>query len=407
MRVLRILMLLQMFGSLGWPATIRVPKDQPTIEDGINAANNGDLILVAPGTYVENVNFLGKDVTVKSSRGPKVTIIDGNNQGSVVTFDSDEGPGSILSGFTIRNGNATGQFGDQGGGILIAYASPVIKDNIVINNSACNQGGGTALIIGAPLIQENTISKNSQSQGCDGGPGGNGIYIQGGTGAQILRNTIVRNSGGAVELLSAGSPLLEDNTIAFNTGGAITIQNDSNPIIVQNLIYRNQGYTTGGIYLSPSEGTAGTIIVSNTMVDDGGTQGTELFAGGFDDNSQIINNLFVSTSGLNVVYCDPTYDKNAPTFTYNDAFTTGTPVGGTCAGDIGNNSNISANPKFVDLQKHNYRVKRGSPVIKAGTISAPDLPTKDFAGNPRIVDGTIDIGAYEYQGNLTAPETPR
>jgi parallel beta-helix repeat protein len=398
---IRVVLFVVLAASCSLAATIRVPKNQPTIEDAINAANDGDTVLVAPGTYKENINFLGKAITVKSSSGAKITIIDGAKQGSVVSFDSDESSKSVLRGFTIRNGDADNKFGlPEGGGIVIVNASPTIRNNVVTENTACEGGAGIALIGGAPLIQENTISKNSQSPGCFGGSGGGGMYIAGGTGAQILRNKIIGNSDGGIEFLSAGSPLLEDNIIANNSGAAIGIQNDSSPVIVQNLIYSNgnQATVTGGIYLSPSYGTAGTIIVSNTMVNNKGSQGSDLFAGGFDSNSQIINNLFVSTHGLNVVYCDPTYENTPPAFTFNDAFTSGTPLEGSCAGEIGTNGNISTNPRFVNLRKHHYQLTKGSPAINAGTNSAPDLPAKDFAGHPRIVGGTVDIGAYEYQG---------
>jgi hypothetical protein len=60
-------------------STINVPAQQPTIQDGINAAVNGDTVLVAPGTYTENINFNGKAITVKSSKGAMATIIDGGN----------------------------------------------------------------------------------------------------------------------------------------------------------------------------------------------------------------------------------------------------------------------------------------------------------------------------------------
>jgi len=84
--------------------TINVPGDQPTIQGAINAASNGDTVLVAPGTYYENINFNGKAVTVTSSRGPSVTIIDGGQNGSVVTFDSGETMRSGLNGVAIQNG---------------------------------------------------------------------------------------------------------------------------------------------------------------------------------------------------------------------------------------------------------------------------------------------------------------
>src|SRR5215471_15336020 len=70
---------------------IRVPSDRPTIQSAINDATDGDMVLVAPGTYVENVNFGGKAITVTSESGPEVTIIDGSNADSVVSFTSGEG----------------------------------------------------------------------------------------------------------------------------------------------------------------------------------------------------------------------------------------------------------------------------------------------------------------------------
>jgi len=66
--------------------TIHVPKDYLKIQDAINAASTGDMILVDHGTYVENIDFLGKDITVKSEDGPEVTIIDANMQDSAVAF---------------------------------------------------------------------------------------------------------------------------------------------------------------------------------------------------------------------------------------------------------------------------------------------------------------------------------
>ena len=116
--------------------TIRVPLDQSTIQDAINFAVNGDNVLVAPGTYSENINFFGKAITVESEQGSGVTVIDGGGASSVVVFSSAESRDAILRGFTITNGNAS-----EGGGMGIFGASPTIEENLVTGNVASSRAG--------------------------------------------------------------------------------------------------------------------------------------------------------------------------------------------------------------------------------------------------------------------------
>jgi len=81
---------------------------------------------------------------------------------------------------------------------------------------------------------------------------------------------------------------------------------------------------------------------------------------------------------------------------FNDAFNQSVAYGDSCSGFGGANGNISADPMFKNARS-NYQLKAGSPAINTGSNSAPDLPAKDFSGHPRIVGGTIDLGAYEFQ----------
>ena len=109
--------------------TLKVPGQYPTIQAAIDAASDNDIVLVAPGTYAENIDFLGKAIQVTSSEGKDQTLIDGGQMGSVVTFHNVEGPDSVLDGFTITNGSGvdpTGYGYYYGGGIHCSSSSPRI-----------------------------------------------------------------------------------------------------------------------------------------------------------------------------------------------------------------------------------------------------------------------------------------
>lgn len=401
-------------------ATIQVPADQPTIQAAIDAAKNGDRVVVAPGTYFENINFEGKAIRVISSGGRKVTIIDGSHANSVVTFDSGEGPKSVLEGFTIQHGNASNY---EGGGIYISEASPTIIGNLITNNTACADGAGIAVRFSSAVVKNNTISNNS-GPGCD--LTGAGMLVGGAGSAQIIGNVIENNitisgNGGGIEVNAAGTPTLENNIITGNSasglspasdGGGIYIINDSNALILQNLIYNNTAPQGSGIYFGVPYSSRGPLLVNNTIVGTSSSpQGSAVYADGFDDQVQFYNNLMIGPSGANAVYCDSTYDQIPPTFTNNDAFSAnGSGLQGTCAAQASTDGNISTNPMFVG--KTNFHLKAGSAVIDAGDNSAPDLPPLDLGGKPRIVDGNgggiaiIDMGAYEYQPPVAEAVTP-
>ena len=104
-----------------------------TIRYGINVSSNGDSVLVAAGTYTENVNYNGKNIVIQGA-DRETTIIDGNQIGCVVTFENGEGSGAILSGFTITNGSGTGSPNYSGGGITCINNSSPILNNLIINS---------------------------------------------------------------------------------------------------------------------------------------------------------------------------------------------------------------------------------------------------------------------------------
>jgi hypothetical protein len=136
---------------------IHVPGSFSTIQAAINSSANGDTILAEPGTYFENINFRGKRIVLTSryylSNDPNfinTTIINGStplqlDSSSCVRITSGEDSTTVLQGFTITGGTGTkwqdihgaGRY-REGGGILIELSSPVIQNNIIINNQATN-----------------------------------------------------------------------------------------------------------------------------------------------------------------------------------------------------------------------------------------------------------------------------
>ena len=143
-------------------ATIRVPQDQLTIQAGIDAAVNGDIVLVDDGTYTGagnvNLNFFGKAITVKSVNGVATTIIDCESQNNTraFRFGSGETSTSVLDGFTIRNGNAP----DGGGILILTSSSPTITNCIISDNTSTGSGGGIFCHSSSPILTNCVISKN-------------------------------------------------------------------------------------------------------------------------------------------------------------------------------------------------------------------------------------------------------
>ena len=127
---------------------LNVPGEYSTIQSAINAAINGQTVQVAVGTYIENINFNGKNISVIGA-DQGTTIIDGDSSEAVVMFRNGETRSALLQNFTITNGNANNDnwpYSDDGGGILInEYSSPTLRNLTVTSNYGSDYGGGVAI----------------------------------------------------------------------------------------------------------------------------------------------------------------------------------------------------------------------------------------------------------------------
>ena len=329
-------------GGTAFAATIHVPSDQPTIQDGIDAADEGDTVLVADGTYTYagniDLDFQGKAITVRSENGPENCIIHGLGSRRGFYFHSGEGESSEVRGFTIMNARAWGDSIGLGGAIYCGDpdfpngaggCSPTIAECVITGSTADSKGGGIyCSFYSNPTIINCIISDNTAYQG-----------------------------GGIYSYLS--SPTIANCTISGNAVG-------------------NSG---GGIYCDISS-----PVVTNCTIIGNDVQN---FGGGiyWDASSPIVTNCILWGNSWGEIHPETT------TATYCDV-----------EGGYPGEGNIDADPLFVDPETGDFHLLAYSPCIDAGDNDAPGLPATDFEGDPRIIDSdndgtdTVDIGTDEYAG---------
>ncbi|MFX1517257.1 MAG: T9SS type A sorting domain-containing protein [Promethearchaeota archaeon] len=225
-----------------------------TIQAGLDSTSASDTVLVAPGTYSETIAWPSKTgISLMSEFGPEVTVINAEGVGRVITMAQYMTQTTMIDGFTIINGWATGPSPDDyGGGIYCLNTASTIRNNIIRNNSGYSRGGGIYCENSSPHIIGNIIMDNGTS-----GRGG-GICCYDDADALISENYFYNNSaenGGAIDCYIHSDATIEYNQIEGNnatSGGGVFAGWSSNmynasscPTIHHNNI---SGNVTDGLY---------------------------------------------------------------------------------------------------------------------------------------------------------------
>ena len=426
--------------------TLNVPAEYPTIQAAIVAAQPGDTVLVAPGTYVETIDFLGKAISVESSGGAAVTTIDGNRGGSVVSFVSGEPAATTLRGFTITGGtgslwlNGSSQW-IIGGGIRIVGASPGIANCVITHNTAADYGGGIGVVNGDPLIEHCTIASNSTTIAGGGGAGFNNDWFSGSElhDCTLSANTSAGGGGGfrsgQRSVLRMYDCLIENNQAAGGGGGSFSFDSDGfvvfemedctfagnrtpgwggglstsmygdflppagwlrRCLFTDNFAARGGALYAYGGFIGGSVGLRDCLLLSNSATEYGGAvaswKGVGLQTCTIVGNSAPTGGAWYSEYPTSYGPWDCILWGNSPDQLAGAVFQ---PQWSDIQGGYAGTGNIDVDPHFVDAAGGDYHLAPTSACVDAADPLWLGVGEIDIDGDPRVLFGRMDIGADE------------
>ena len=247
----------------------------PSIQAGLDTAIEGDTVLVAAGTYFENIVWPAVNGIKLIGSGEEECTIDGSNTASVIRANQEIiDPATLITGFTVQNGYAQGDVPYSfGGGIYCRYSSPSLE-NVTINDNTATEGGGIYLLWSHPSLTNVTITDN-----------------------------VSWAFGGGIHSGLGSNPSMSDVMITGNSanyyGGGISVEN-SHPIMVNVIISNNSADEGGGIW-----GWHAITIENVTISGNSANEGGGLYCRAIAD--QFLRNIIVKDNWANLgggLYCE-------------------------------------------------------------------------------------------------------
>jgi predicted outer membrane repeat protein len=374
--------------------------DFETIVEAVEAAQSGDIILVAPGLYTgalnRDIDFGDKNLTLRSMDGAAATVIDCAGAGRGVYLHGGQDATSSVEGFTIRNG-----YGTRGGGIHLEGASPKLRQLIFEGNHATEAGGGLYCVDAHPTL-EGIVFEDNYGGETGYGHGGGGMQCNASSptleAVSFIGNSAT--SGGGLYCIDGSCPILSDCTFADNDaiavqGGALFCYGGSCPELYDCQMFRNEAERKGGAVFCDNSSPIlerCTIAENRSFFTGSGFGGGALFANNLAQpvlrNVTVVENranygagVFVATGAAPVlenviiafnvegdaVHCDGS--RSGPLLTCCDVFgNEGGDWVGCIAGQAGIYGNISADPLFCgeEAPSQPYSLYLDSPCSPTG-----------------------------------------